>query len=190
MEWVGQDACISLKIYYKNNGTRENFLLQLMLKVDSKRAGCHVPSSIFYMEDIFHHHIKVFLNQQHKLGGWGAFPTFYSTDGFGTVSGSFSKFILVDATLFSDFSDIIGNRHKNPFFQFYIFLLSLCKIMCPIKRTCAYYLQCPVIAEASDFPRTFPNMSKRSFSPTLIGAYFSLSEIRKIPSLSFCNFLM
>jgi len=44
--------------------------------------------------------------------------------------------------------------------------------------------------EASDFPRTFPNISKRSFSPTLIGAYFSLSEIRKIPSLSFCNFLI
>ena len=52
------------------------------------------------------------------------------------------------------------------------------------------YRQCPVIAEASDFPRTFPNMSKRSFSLTLIGAYFSLSEIRKIPSLSFCNFLI
>ena len=51
--------------------------------------------------------------------------------------------------------------------------------MCPIKRTCNFYRQCPVIAEASDFPRTFPNMSKRSFSLTLIGAYFSLSEIRK-----------
>ena len=25
---------------------------------------------------------------------------------------------MVNATLFSDFSDIIGNRHKNPFFQF------------------------------------------------------------------------
>ena len=50
--------------------------------------------------------------------------------------------------------------------------------MCPIKRTCNFYRQCPVIAEASDFPRTFPNMSKRSFSLTLIGAYFSLSEIR------------
>ncbi len=34
------------------------------------------------------------------------------------------------------------------------------------------------------------HMSKRSFSLTLIGAYFSLSEIRKIPSLSFCNFLI
>jgi len=34
--------------------------LKFMLKVDSNRAGYHVPSSIFYMEDIFHHHIKVF----------------------------------------------------------------------------------------------------------------------------------
>ena len=58
------------------------------------------------------------------------------------------------------------------------------------KKDLQFYRQCPVIAEASDFPRTFPNMSKRSFSLTLIGAYFSLSEIRKIPSLSFCNFLI
>ena len=56
--------------------------------------------------------------------------------------------------------------------------------MCPIKRTCNFYRQCPVIAEASDFPRTFPNMSKRSFSLTLIGAYFSLSEI-----ISACEWL-
>ena len=58
------------------------------------------------------------------------------------------------------------------------------------KKYLQFYRQCPVIAEASDFPRTFPNMSKRSFSLTLIDAYFSLSEIRKIPSLSFCNFLI
>ena len=58
------------------------------------------------------------------------------------------------------------------------------------KNDLQFYRQCPVIAQASDFPRTFPNMSKRSFSLTLIGAYFSLSEIRKIPSLSFCNFLI
>lgn len=34
------------------------------LKVDDsniKRAGWHLPSSIFYMEDIFHQHIKVIL---------------------------------------------------------------------------------------------------------------------------------
>ena len=46
------------------------------------------------------------------------------------------------------------------------------------KKDLQFYRQCPVIAEASDFPRTFPNMSKRSFSLTLIGAYFSLREIR------------
>ena len=46
------------------------------------------------------------------------------------------------------------------------------------KKDLQFYQQCPVIAEASDFPRTFPNMSKRSFSLTLIGAYFSLREIR------------
>ena len=46
------------------------------------------------------------------------------------------------------------------------------------KKGLQFYRQCPVIAEASDFPRTFPNMSKRSFSLTLIGAYFSLREIR------------
>ena len=44
----------------------------------------------------------------------------YSTDGFGTVSGSFSKFILVDATLLTDFFDIVDNRHKNSFFQILI----------------------------------------------------------------------
>lgn len=32
---------------------------------------------------------------------------------------SSGKVILVNASLFPDFSDIIGNRHKNPFFQFY-----------------------------------------------------------------------
>ena len=36
------------------------------------------------------------------------------------------------------------------------------------KKVLQFYRQCPVIAEASDFPRTFPNMSKRSFSLTLI----------------------
>ena len=39
-----------------------------------------------------------------------------------------------------------------------------------------------MIAEASDFPRTFPNMSKRSFSPTLISssvadAYFKVGLV-------------
>ena len=58
------------------------------------------------------------------------------------------------------------------------------------KKDLQFYWKCPVIAETSDFPRTFPNMSKWSFSLTLIGAYFSLSEIREIPSLSFCNFLI
>jgi hypothetical protein len=41
------------------------------------------------------------------------------------------------------------------------------------------FLQWLVIAEASDFSRTFSNMSKWSFSPNLIGAYFSLSEVEK-----------
>ena len=65
-----------------------------------------MPSSIFYMEDIFHQHIKVFRNPQHKLGRWGAVPTFYPADSFGAESDSSGKVILVNATLFSDFSDI------------------------------------------------------------------------------------
>ena len=150
-----------------------------------------MPSSIFYMEDIFHQHIKVFRNPQHKLGRWGAVSTFYPADSFGAVSDSSGKVILVNATLFPDFSDIIGNRHKNPFFQFYrYFLIVIMQNNVSDKKDLQFYRQCPVIAEASDFPRTFPNMSKRSFSLTLIGAYFLLSEIRKIPSLSFCNFLI
>ena len=150
-----------------------------------------MPSSIFYMEDIFHQHIKVFRNPQHKLGRWGAVSTLYPADSFGAVSDSSGKVILVNATLFSDFSDIIGNRHKNPFFQFYrYFLIVIMQNNVSDKKDLQFYRQCPVIAEASDFPRTFPNMSKRSFSLTLIGAYFLLSEIRKIPSLSFCNFLI
>ena len=32
------------------------------------------------------------------------------------------------------------------------------------KKELQFYWQCPVIAEASDFSRTFPNISKRSFS--------------------------
>ena len=89
------------------------------------------------------------------------------------------------------FLDIIGNRHKNPFFQFYrYFLIVIMQNNVSDKKDLQFYRQCPVIAEASDFPRTFPNMSKRSFSPTLIGAYFSLREIRKIPSLSSFNFLI
>ena len=121
----------------------------------------------------------------------GAVPTLYPADSFGAVSDSSGKVILVNATLLSDFSDIIGNRHKNPFFQFYrYFLIVIMQNNVSDKKDLQFYRQCPVIAEASDFPRTFPNMSKRSFSLTLIGAYFSLSEIRKIPSLSFCNFLI
>ena len=61
-------------------------------------------------------------------------------------------------------------------------------IACPIKRTCSNrcqsYLQFLVISAELRFPRTLPNISKRSSSPTGIGVYFSLSEIRKIPSLS------
>ena len=72
------------------------------------------------MEDIFHQHIKVFWNPKHKLGGGGAVPTLYPADSFGAVSDSSGKVILVNATLFSD---IIGNRHKNPFFQFYRYFL-------------------------------------------------------------------
>ena len=81
---------------------------------------------IFHMEYIFHQHIKVFWYPQHKFGRWGAVSTLYPADSFGAVSNSRGKVILVNATLFPDFSDIIGNRHKNPFFQFYrIFLLSI-----------------------------------------------------------------
>ena len=68
------------------------------------------------MEDIFHQHIKVLWYSQHKFGRWGAVPTLYPADSFGAVSDSSGKVILVNATLLSDFSDIIGNRHKNPFF--------------------------------------------------------------------------
>ena len=49
----------------------------------------------------------------------GAVPTLYPADSFGAVSDSSGKAILVNATLLPNFSDIIGNRHKNPFFQFY-----------------------------------------------------------------------
>lgn len=42
-----------------DNNCENRRFLKFMLKADSKRAGCHVPSSILYMEDIFHHHIKV-----------------------------------------------------------------------------------------------------------------------------------
>ena len=82
-----------------------------------------LPSSILYMEYIFHQHIKVLWNSQHKFGRWGAVPTLYPADSFGAVSDSSGKVILVNATLLSDFSDIIGNRHKNPFFQFYRYFL-------------------------------------------------------------------
>ena len=47
-------------------------------------------------------------------------------DSFGAVSDGSGEVILVNATLFSDFSDIIGNCHKNPFFQFYISIFSYC----------------------------------------------------------------
>jgi len=46
-------------------------------------------------------------------------PRLYPADSFGAVSDSSGKVILVNATLLPEFSDIIGNRHKNPFFQFY-----------------------------------------------------------------------
>ena len=60
------------------------------------------------------------------IDSWGTVPTFYPADSFCAVSDSSGKVILVNATLLPDFSDIIGNRHKNPFFQFYrYFLLSL-----------------------------------------------------------------
>ena len=75
------------------------------------------------MEYIFHQHIKVFWNPKHKLGGGGAIPTLYPADSFCAVSDSSGKVILVNATLFPYFSDIIGNRHKNPFFQFYRYFL-------------------------------------------------------------------
>ena len=79
-----------------------------------------VPSdSIFHMEYIFHQHIKVLGYPQHKFGRWSTVPTLYPADSFGAVSDSSGKVILVNASLFPDFSDIIGNRHKNPFFQFY-----------------------------------------------------------------------
>ena len=52
------------------------------------------------------------------------------------------------------------------------------------KNDLQFYRQCPVIAQASDFPRTFPNMSKRSFSLTLISVrdneLFSFTRQKKI----------
>ena len=70
----------------------------------------------------------------------GAVPTFYPADSFGAESDSSGKVILVNATLFSDFSDIIGNRHKNPFFQFYrIFLLSIMQNDVSDKKDLQFY---------------------------------------------------
>ena len=61
------------------------------------------------MEYIFHKNIKVFWNHKHKLGGGGAVPTLYPADSFGAVSDSSGKVILVNATLFADFFDIVDN---------------------------------------------------------------------------------
>ena len=82
-----------------------------------------MPNSIFYMKYIFHQHIKVLGYPQHKFGRWGIVPTFYPADSFGAVSDGSGEVILVNATLLPDFFDIIGNRHKNPFFQFYRYFL-------------------------------------------------------------------
>ena len=102
-----------------------------------------LPSSILYMEYIFHQHIKVLWNSQHKFGRWGAVPTLYPADSFGAVSDSSGKVILVNATLLSDFSDIIGNRHKNPFFQFYrYFLIVIMQNNVSDKKDLQFYRQC------------------------------------------------
>ena len=98
--------------------------------------------SIFYMEDIFHQHIKVHWYSQHKFGRWSTVPTFYPADSFGAVSDSSGKVILVNATLLSDFSDIIGNRHKNPFFQFYrYFLIVIMQNNVSDKKDLQFYRQ-------------------------------------------------
>ena len=78
-----------------------------------------------------------------------------------------SLILLVTAIKIPSFSSI-----------FLYFLIVIMQNNVSNKKELQFYRQCPVIAEASDFPRTFPNMSKRSFSLTLIGAYFSLREIR------------
>ena len=99
--------------------------------------------SIFHMEYIFHQHIKVFWNPKHKLGGGGAIPTLYPADSFCAVSDSSGKVILVNATLFPYFSDIIGNRHKNPFFQFYrYFLIVNYAKYVSNKKDLQFYRQC------------------------------------------------
>ena len=59
---------------------------------------------------------------QHKLSGGGTFTPFYSPDSFGAVSGSFSKVILVDAALLTDFFDIVDIAIKISFFQILAFL--------------------------------------------------------------------
>ena len=61
--------------------------------------------------------------QVRRYTTWGAVPTLYPADSFGAVSNSSGKVILVNASLFTYFSYIIGNRHKNPFFQFYRYFL-------------------------------------------------------------------
>ena len=67
----------------------------------------------------------------------GAVHTFYPADSFGAESDSSGKVILVNATLFSD---IIGNRHKNPFFHFYrIFLLSIMQNDVSDKKDLQFY---------------------------------------------------
>ena len=47
----------------------------------------------------------------------GCYPTFYPTDSFGAVSDSSGKVILVNATLFTDFSAIIIEEQKNGYEQ-------------------------------------------------------------------------
>lgn len=127
--------------------------------------------SFLYTKYIFNQHIKILRNPEHKFSGRGTFPTLYTPNGFCAVSGSFSEVILMNASLLPDFFYIIYNSHNNTFFL-------------------SAYLLCLVISEESHFPSTFPNISKRSFSPTLIGSYFLLREIRKMPSLSSFNFLI
>ena len=59
----------------------------------------------------------IFLQNIYRNGRWGAIPTFYPTDSFGAVSDSSGKVILVNATLFTDFSDIIIEEQKNGYEQ-------------------------------------------------------------------------
>ena len=96
---------------YKHLTMSEN---RNIFSVERRQKHSQDSESVKPRSHHLHQHIKVFRYPQHKFGRWGAVPTLYPADSFGAVSDSSGKVILVNATLFADFFDIVDNRHKNP----------------------------------------------------------------------------